>query len=208
MLSRVCQAPVPTFLPTSPESFDPAKSSLFPSSMDHSSRITNCASPTFNFFLFCRFRTLAAQWVPATPLSSIASGLFLSPWGYIPPRSPQRLLLPCCAPTETLLSPFFFVPLRTFSFTTRGYTPPSIFISHPCTQTALCERTNCALFRNNSFPCHTCVFHGGEGGMNASIQESRPKMKPESTSPAGLRRSALQKQDAGQSEVIFSGAVY
>src|ERR1700674_38536 len=26
------------------------------------------------------------------------------------------------------------------------------------------RRTNCALFRNNSFACHTCIFSGGRGG--------------------------------------------
>jgi len=37
-----------------------------------------------------------------------------------------------------------------------------------CAPRAQIERTNCALFRNNSFPCHTCLLHGGEGGTPLS----------------------------------------
>jgi hypothetical protein len=79
-----------TFSSILPESCDPARGTLSCSSTDHGSRtrITNSASPTFNFFLFYLLRTLGAQWTPAIPFLSIASGLFLSPWGCIPPISP------------------------------------------------------------------------------------------------------------------------
>jgi hypothetical protein len=61
--------------------------SRFPRATDHQSRVTKCFFPTSNLFLFYPFRTLSAQWTPASPLSSIASGLFLSQWGCIPPPS-------------------------------------------------------------------------------------------------------------------------
>src|SRR5258708_5505212 len=55
---------------------------------------------------------------------------------------------------------------QSLSVTTNGYTPSLNFIFRSVAQSALCERTNCALLRNNSFTCHTCAFHGGRGGMS------------------------------------------
>jgi hypothetical protein len=110
------------------ENFDPAKRSLFPSSTDHGARITDRPLLAFNLFLFCRLRTLAAQWTPATPLPSIACGLFPSPWGCTPPSLPTEAVGAPLRSNGNASIPFLLVPLRSLSFTTRGVRPrpPSI----------------------------------------------------------------------------------
>jgi hypothetical protein len=87
------------------------------------SRITDCALPAFNLFLFYLLRTLAAQRMPATPLLSIACGLFPSQWGCIPLRHSHSPLLPRCAPTGTLLFIFPSCCYGLFLSQRGGYTP-------------------------------------------------------------------------------------
>jgi hypothetical protein len=60
-----------------------------------------------------------------------------------------------------------------------GRSRPSFFTGHGspnavarllCAPRAQTERTNCALFRSNSFACHTSVFNGGVGVYHESIE--------------------------------------
>ena len=74
-------------------------------------------------------------------------------------------------PNGTPYIPFIFMLFQSLSVTTNGYTPSLNFIFRSVARSALCEPTNCALLRNNSFTCHTlaprefegCAFHGGRG---------------------------------------------
>jgi hypothetical protein len=110
---------------------------------------------------------------------------------------------------------FFFMPLRTFSFTTKGYTPSLNFIFQSLAQSTLCERTNCALFRCNSFPWHTCVFDGGRGGMSSTEPYSESTVGlPDRVGACSKRALQRRREEPGCAErgsgqeVANSGAEY
>jgi hypothetical protein len=70
------------------------------------------------------------------------------------------------ASTGTLLSSFLSSSCKLFPLQ-QGGTPPSPYsppFRRECAPRAQNRRTNCAFSHNNSFACHTCAFHGGEGG--------------------------------------------
>jgi hypothetical protein len=65
--------------------------------------------------------------------------------------------------TGDLLSPFPSFHCGLFPFQRAGIPPSLNFISRSVAQSALYERTNCALLRNKPFVCHTCAKTGGRG---------------------------------------------
>jgi hypothetical protein len=102
---------------------------------------------------------------------------------HLPPSVPSRTQTDICIPfvfnVPCHLSfpslpngkppiPFPFTPLWTRSAPTDGYTPSLDFISRSVARSALCERTNCAFLRTNSFVCSTLAHFMGGGGVHLS----------------------------------------
>jgi hypothetical protein len=89
-------------------------------------------------------------------------------------------------------NPFSFNRFRTLSIAMGVYTPPLYFLpfAEGAPPRAQNRRANCTLLRNNSLPCHTCTFDGGEGGSVGGIERrgsrvGSPTLWLSSVFPAG-----------------------
>jgi hypothetical protein len=122
------------------------------------------ATVSSNSFAIKRFRTLCKIPGIGYPPSPIAA----EPRSALPPQSYCRHSTPLLSTACGLLlhngapQPLCFQTLPDSFHCNGGCIPPST--SYPFTESALREGTNGAVFRNKFFACHTCVFHGGEGG--------------------------------------------
>jgi hypothetical protein len=113
-----------------PESFDPAKSSLFPSSMDHGSEITTlpavagiapCLHSTSFFSVVSGL--IPHNGGPQLICFSIACGLFPLQWGCIYPHSPQKPVEP---QQERFYLLFLYALTHPFSNNEGGTHTPSL----------------------------------------------------------------------------------
>ena len=82
-----------------------------------------------------------------------------------------------------------------------GYPPSLNFIFHSSAQTALQERTNCALFSNNSFACHTSTFDGGRGYESIEPCPESAVGLPDGAVAGSMRALRRRREEPGRADL-------